>query len=78
MEKQELKSARELVLSPHLTPSQAMQILGEVARYEGTDVPLYTDLPNLIVCGFIWNKSPQGHDYWNSLYSHVKRCYTQE
>lgn len=78
MEKQELKSARELVLSPYLTPSQAMQILGEVARYEGTDEPLYTDLPNLIVSGFDWIRSPQGHHYWNSLYSHVKRCSTEK
>lgn len=78
MENQELKSARELVRSPHLTPSQAMQILEEVARHERTDLPLWWSLSGMIITGFDWSKTPQGHDYWNSVYSHVKRCSTQK
>lgn len=79
MEKQvELKTARELVRSPHLTPSQAMAILDEVARYERTDLPVWRNLSSMIMTGFEWSRTPQGHDYWNDLYSHVVRRITQE
>lgn len=77
-EKKELKSARELVRSPHLTRSQANAILKEVERSVSPDLPVWRSLPSMIRTGFDWSRTPQGQDYWKALYSHVIRRITQK